>query len=38
MNPKELSLFLETFNPKIIFKDVLVPVNNIKLYIDFFFH
>ena len=36
MNPKELSLFLETHNPKIIFKDVLVPVNNIKLYIDFF--
>ena len=36
INPKELSLFLETQNPKIIFKDILVPVNNIKVYIDFF--
>ena len=35
VNPRELSLFLETKNPKIIFKDVLVPVSNIKVYVDF---
>ena len=35
INPKELSLFLETQNPKIIYKEVFVPVDNIKVYIDF---
>ena len=35
VNPRELSLFLETKSPKIIFKDVLVPVSNIKVYVDF---
>ena len=35
IDPKELSLFLETQNPKIIYKEVFVPVDNIKVYIDF---
>ena len=35
IDPKELSLFLETENPKIIYRDILVPVRNIKVYIDF---
>jgi len=35
INPKELSLFLETENPKIIYRNLLVPVNNIKVYADF---
>ena len=32
---KEISLFLETFNPKIKYRDVSIPVENIKVYIDF---
>ena len=32
---KELSLFLETKNPKIIYKDILLPAQNIKVYVDF---
>ena len=32
---KDLSLFLETNQPKISFKDVLIPSKNIKVYIDF---
>ena len=35
INPKELSLFLETDNPEIMYKDLLVPVSNIKVYVDF---
>ena len=35
LNPKELSLFLETENPKLTYKKVLVPLRNIKVYIDF---
>ena len=35
LDPKELSLFLETQYPKIIYKDISVPVKNIKIYIDF---
>ena len=35
LDPKQLSLFLETQNPKIIFRDVLIPVQNIKIYVDF---
>ena len=31
----ELSLFLETFNPKINYRDTLLPAKNIKVYIDF---
>ena len=36
INPKELSLFLETQNPEIIYRELIVPVKNIKVYIDFF--
>ena len=32
---KEISLFLETFNPKIKYRDVSIPAENIKVYIDF---
>ena len=35
INPKELSLFLETSNPKITYREIIVPVKNIKAYIDF---
>ncbi|MDC2987062.1 hypothetical protein OAY20_03080 [Candidatus Pelagibacter bacterium] len=35
MNIKELSLFLETQNPKITYRNVLVPAQNIKVYVDF---
>ena len=32
---KELSLFLDTKNPNIIYRNTLVPTNNLKVYIDF---
>ena len=32
---QELSLFLETKNPKIKYKSFLIPVDNVKLYVDF---
>ena len=35
INPKEFNLFLETENPNILFKEVLIPAKNIKVYIDF---
>ena len=35
INIKELSLFLETQNPKITYRNVLVPAQNIKVYADF---
>ena len=35
INPKEFSLFLETQNPKIFYRDISVPTKNIKVYIDF---
>ena len=35
INLKEISLFLETKNPKIIYREVLIPVQNIKVYLDF---
>ena len=35
INPKELSLFLETRNPKITYKDLLIPIKNLRLYVDF---
>ena len=35
INPKELSLFLETHNPKITYRETYIPVSNIKAYIDF---
>ena len=35
LDPKELSLFLQTQDPKIQYKDILIPVKNIIVYIDF---
>ena len=35
LNPKELSLFLETQSPKITYREIFVPVRNIKVFIDF---
>ncbi len=35
LDPKELGLFLETTDPKINYKDISIPVQNIKVYIDF---
>ena len=32
---KELSLFLETQNPTVSFKEIFIPVQNLKVYIDF---
>ena len=32
---KELSLFLETQNPKLTYREILIPIKNIKVYIDF---
>ncbi len=36
INLKELSLFLETNNPKIAYREVSIPVKNIKVFVDFF--
>ena len=35
IDPKKLSLFLETQNPKIIYRNINIPITNIKVYIDF---
>ena len=35
INLRELSLFLETQNPKITYRKISIPVANIKLYADF---
>ncbi len=35
INLKELSLFLETQNPKIFYRNLSVPVKNIQLYVNF---
>ena len=35
IDPQEMSLFLENHRPKIIFKEVEIPVQNIKVYVDF---
>tara|TARA_B100000963_G_scaffold314507_1_gene293089 strand:- start:3511 stop:5679 length:2169 start_codon:yes stop_codon:yes gene_type:complete len=35
LDPKQLSLFLETKNPEINYKNIIIPVQNIKVYIDF---
>ena len=32
---KEVSLFLETTNSEIIYRDVLVPADSLKVYVDF---
>ena len=35
LDPKELSLFLETDKPKIYYRNLQIPVRNIKVYVDF---
>ena len=35
LDPKELSLFLETYEPKIQYNGLLLPTLNVKVYIDF---
>ena len=35
INPKKISLFLETQNPEILYKKLPVPVKSIKVYVDF---
>ena len=35
INPKKLNLFLNTNNPKITFREVQVPIKNIKVYVNF---
>lgn len=35
IDPKEMSLFLETNNPKITYANILIPAQNIKAYINF---
>ena len=34
---KDFNLFLETKNPELIYKDLLIPIQNVKAYLDFFF-
>ena len=33
---KNISLFLETFNPKIIYRNSTIPAKKIKVYVNFF--
>ena len=33
---KEISLFLETQNPEITYKETMIPVSNLKVFMDFF--
>ncbi len=35
INLKELSLFLETQNPDIMYMDLLIPIKNVQVYVDF---
>ena len=35
LDVKEISLFLETLEPNIEYRDVIIPAKNIKVYIDF---
>ena len=35
LDPKELRLFLETYQPKIQYNSFLIPASNVKVYIDF---
>ena len=36
LDPKKISLFLETENPKINYKNIIIPIQNIKVFINFF--
>ncbi len=33
---KDFNLFLETKNPKLIYKDLKIPIQNVKVYLDFY--
>ncbi len=33
---KDFNLFLETKSPEIVYKDLLIPIQNIKVYLDFY--
>ena len=33
---KDFNLFLETKSPDIVYKDLLIPIQNIKVYLDFY--
>ena len=33
---KDFNLFLETENPQIIYKDLTIPIQNVKVYLDFY--
>ncbi len=35
LDPKKISLFLETENPKINYKNIVIPIQNIKVFINF---
>ncbi len=35
IDPKEISLFLETQKPKVKYNNIFIPVENIKVYLDF---
>ena len=35
IHPKEFSLFLETQNPKIIYRSLSVPISNLRVYVNF---
>ena len=35
LNPREFSLFIETKKPKVIYREVFIPIQNVKIYIDF---
>ncbi len=35
LNPREFSLFIETKKPKVIYREIFIPIKNIKIYIDF---
>ena len=33
---KDFNLFLETENPELIYKDLTIPIKNVKVYLDFY--
>ena len=35
IDPKKFSLFLETKNPKINYHNLIIPIENVKLYLNF---
>ena len=33
---KDFNLFVETENPELIYKDLKIPIQNVKVYLDFY--